>query len=110
MITLPSMRYSGKIKSSTQVKFAGLDHTAGAKEGTLYDMVNMCGDDYPVLGTRRKRAVFKTLIAPGGIGAYEKLYWVDGTKFFYDGVEKGTVSPAVASENNRKPAIKPGDQ
>lgn len=92
MIGLPSMKYGGKIKSSTQVKFAGLDHTAGAKEGTLYDMVNMCGDDYPVLGTRRKRAIYQTLTSPGGIGAYEKLYWVDGTKFFYDGVACGTVS------------------
>lgn len=93
MIELPSMRYGGKIKSSTQVKFAGLDHTAGAKEGTLYDMVNMCADDYPVLSTRKERGNYQALETPGGIGAYEKLYWVDGTKFFYDGVEKGTVSP-----------------
>ena len=92
MIKLPSMRYSSKIKSSTQVKFAGLDHTAGAKEGTLYDMVNMCADDYPVLSTRKKRGNYQALETPGGIGAYEKLYWVDGTKFFYDGEEKGTVS------------------
>ena len=92
MIELPRMKYSGKIKSSTQVKFAGLDHTAGAKEGTLYDMVNMCGDDYPVLGTRRKRAIYQTLANPGGIGAYEKLCWVDGTAFFYDGVKRGAVS------------------
>ena len=93
MIELPSMRYGGKIKSSTQVKFAGLDHTAGAKEGTLYDMVNMSADDYPVLATRKKRGHFQALGSPGGIGAYEKFYWVDGDKFFYDGEEKGTVSP-----------------
>ena len=92
MIELPNMKYSGKIKSSTLVKFTGLDHTAGAKEGALYDMVNMCGDDYPALSTRKKRAVYQALANPGGIGAYEKLCWVDGTDFFYDGVKKGTVS------------------
>lgn len=89
---LPNVKYSDGIKKGKQVKFYGLNHTEGARDGDIWDMQNMTGDYYPVLATRAKRYLYRKLEQPGGIGCWDKLYWVDGDKFYYDGVEKGTVT------------------
>ena len=36
--------------------------------------------------------LYKTLQAPGGLFCWDKLCWVDGTTFYYDGAAKGTVT------------------
>lgn len=89
---LPSMKFADGIAKSKQVKFAGLNHTAGAGDGELWDMENMTGDHHPVLASRSPRRMYRKLEKPGGIFAWEKLCWVDGTAFFFDGVERGQVS------------------
>ena len=89
---LPNLKYSDGIKKPRQVKFSGLKHAEGARDGDIWDMENMTSDHYPVLATREKRYLYKKLKKPGGIGCWDKLYWVDGEKFYYDGKEKGTVS------------------
>lgn len=89
---LPSMAYSDGIKKGKQVRFQGLNHSEGARDGDIWDMMNMTGDHAPILATREKRYLYRKLDAPGGFGCWDRLYWVDGGKFYYDGVEKGAVS------------------
>lgn len=88
---LPNMKYTSKLVKSNQIKFGGLAHYAGAKDGELWDMRNLTSAYYPLLASRRKRALYRTLAQPGGLFCREKLCWVDGTGFYYDGTRRGTV-------------------
>lgn len=89
---LPSMKYADRITKRTQIKFGGLNHTAGAGDGELWDMRNLTSDHTPLLATRAPRWLYKTLESGGGLYAWEKLCWVDGTGFYYGGELKGEVS------------------
>lgn len=92
-MNLPDMKYLDGISKVKQIKFSGLNQRVGASEGELQDMQNLTADHYPVLATRSGRRLKGTLEAPGDLFAWEKLCWVDGDKFYYDGLEKGTVVP-----------------
>lgn len=94
---LPNLKYADSIRKAKQVKFTGMNHSEGARDGDIWDMQNMTSDHHPVLSTREKRYLYRKLNAPGGIGCWDKLYWVDGDKFYYDGEEKGTVAPGEKS-------------
>lgn len=89
---LPDMKYVDRISKSQQIKFGGLDHNLGAEDGTLWDMKNMCSDRYPLLASRRPRQFVRKLETPGGIFARDKLCWVDGAGFYYDGQLVGQVA------------------
>lgn len=89
--------YSDGIKKGRQSKFGGLNHSAGAGDGELYSMKNLCSDQFPVMATRPKRRKFQTLQKGNGLFAWEKLCWVDGTNFYYDGVLKGQVEDSEKS-------------
>lgn len=89
---LPNMKYKERIQKTVQTKFAGLDRSVGAKDGTIHNMLNMTGDHYPVLATRERRHTVGQLETPGGMIARESLAWVDGTDFYYDSEIKGTLS------------------
>ena len=89
---LPQVSYADGIKTAKQDEFAGLNHNLGAKDGELWDMRNLCSDYHPLLATRQRRMLYKTLQAPGGLFCWDKLCWVDGTTFYYDGAAKGTVT------------------
>lgn len=91
-MSLPNMKYSDGQTKSKQVKFAGLKHVYGAGDGEIWDMENMTGDHYPVLATRTPRRRLRVLEKPGGLFSWDKLCWVDGTGFYYDGVLKGQVA------------------
>ncbi len=54
-------------------------------------MGNMSDLYYPLLSPRPKRYLLTTLTKPNGIFGRDKLCWVDGTSFYYDGELKGTV-------------------
>ncbi len=84
--------YADGIVKGKQTKFAGLNMGAGAGDGELCAMKNLTGDHYPLLATRERRKILTTLTKPNGLFAWNRLCWVDGTKFYYDGVEKGTVA------------------
>jgi len=96
--------YSDGITKSVQIKFGGLNRGIGAADGELADMRNLTSDHYPVLASRARRGQLDLVgyYGPGGSGspapdvtalyAHEKLCWVDGTGFYYDGVKKGNVS------------------
>lgn len=98
---LPKMRYTSGIKKARQVKFAGLDHTLGGGEGSLWDMKNLTGDHFPVLATRKKRRIHEAVSRPMGLFAAgaavadgdseKKLCYVAGDHFYYDGADKGTL-------------------
>jgi len=94
---LPRLTYASGIKKGKQVAFKGLNHTLGADDGDIYSMTNMTSDHSPVLATRERRYLYRKLNNPGGLFAWNKLCWVDGEKFYYDGEEKGTVSPGQKS-------------
>jgi len=91
-VKIEQPQYSDGIKQGKQAKFSGLNHNPGAGDGALYSMKNLCGDFYPLLATRQKRRLFKKLTKGNGLFAWEKLCWVDGTSFYYNGVLKGTVA------------------
>lgn len=75
-----------------QCVFGGLDRRLSAADGAVAAMENMSADHYPLLAPRSGRYKLRTLAAPNGMGAGDKLFWVDGTKFYYDGKVKGKVS------------------
>ena len=76
-----------------QSAFAGLDHNENVEDGYLYDMENMSGDMIPVLSVRKGRTLLQTISNFHGFGSADnKLYWVSGTKFYYDYEVKGTVA------------------
>ena len=89
---LPSVLYADGIKKGQQVKFGGLNHNLGADDGELWDMRNLTSDYFPLLATRAQRRLYRTLERAGGLYCWEKLCWVDGTGFYYDGERKGTVT------------------
>ena len=89
---LPSVLYADGIKKGQQVKFGGLNHNLGADDGELWDMRNLTSDYFPLLATRAPRRLYRTLESAGGLYCWEKLCWVDGTGFYYDGERKGAVT------------------
>ena len=89
---LPEVPYADGIGKRGQLQFYGLDHNLGAGDGGLWDMQNLTSDYYPVLSTRAKRKIYKNLVSPGGLFAWDALAWVEGTAFYYGGVKKGNVT------------------
>lgn len=89
---LPNMINADTLTRQTQVAFAGLDHNAAVRDGYLYDMKNLSGALYPVLSPRKGRTAVRVLTKPNGLFAREKLCFVDGTDFYYDGAVKGQVA------------------
>lgn len=89
---LPDMKYADRLTKQTQTAFGGLDHNAAVRDGYFYDMENLSGALYPVLSPRKGRTTVRTLAKPNGLFARDKLCWVDGTDFYYDGAVKGQVT------------------
>lgn len=87
---MPTLGEIGKSKAQL-VAFKGYNHNLFAGDGEFWDMKNMTGDYYPVLSTRSRRGILKHLMKPNGLFAKDKLAWVDGTEFFYDGEKIGDV-------------------
>ena len=73
-------------------QFYGLDHNPMVRTGAFWDMENLTGEFFPLLSPRRGRRLVRTFTRPNGLFVKDKLCWVDGTDFYYDGVKKGTVT------------------
>ena len=84
---LPRMAPVNIAKHITQ-QFGGYDLRPGA--GAV-DMQNMSSDKYPLMTVRQPRSI-TPVTALSSYGAYDKVFYVDGADFFYDGVVKGTVA------------------
>jgi len=91
-VRLPKMKYSDGYTRSNQVQFGAYNHTKAARDGDLYDMKNLTSDEAPLIASRRPRSYVRTLTTPGAIGGHDKLFWVDGKTFYYDGAVKGEVA------------------
>ena len=52
---LPIMPRSSGIRRTIQMQFGGLDRSAGAADGTLWDTKNLTTDELPMIATRRQR-------------------------------------------------------
>lgn len=89
---LPDMIYGDGIRKKQMLAFGGYNHTRGASDGELWDMTNLSSREYPLMTCRPKRRTLRTLSKPNGIFARDKLGFVDGTDFFYDGAVRGTVA------------------
>ena len=94
---LPNALYADGIQKGRQNRFGGLNHNDGAGDGEIWSMKNLSSDYYPLLATRPRRMKLQTLTKGNGLFAWEKLCWVDGTGFYYDGVLKGQVSDSEKS-------------
>lgn len=68
-------------------EFGGYNHNLRINGNEFYDMQNMSAARYPVLSPRSRRGKLRTFTKPNGLYAHEKLCWVDGTAFYYDGEE-----------------------
>lgn len=85
MYGVTPMRYSRNFHEQTQDVFGGIDRRAGARDGALADMLNMCAEDYPVLTVRPRRGHHATVAEPNGLYCRDCLAWVDGGKLVVDG-------------------------
>ena len=104
---LPAMKYLEGNRKRTQIRFGGLNHTEGARDGELWDMKNLSGDHYPVLATRAQRVKIRDMKVSGGILHWNKLCWIDECDFYYDGERKGDVEEGVIEylKKSETPAV-----
>ena len=91
---LADVVYSDGIKQIVQTKFGGYNRRDSAGNGDIVDMLNMTSDRFPLLSTKKCNRIdgAVNMTAPNGITGHNALAWVDGTEFYYDGAEKGTVT------------------
>ncbi len=66
-------------------EFGGYNHNLRINNNEFSDMRNMTSSHYPVLSPRNTRGRVRSLTKPNGLFAHNKLAWVDGTTFYYDG-------------------------
>ena len=81
---LPDCKRSVGIAKRLQDRFAGLDMRPGAAEGSLSHAVNLTSEHYPLLASRTRRRILKTLTAPQGMTAADGLICAAGG-VLYDG-------------------------
>jgi|GEM_PF-2047145 len=73
--------------------FQGLNRNSVISDNQISASWNMSSRELPCLVTRPPREVYTTLSKqPNALFASEKLCWVDGTDFVWDGMVKGTVA------------------
>jgi len=75
-----------------QREFRGLNRRAGAAENEWTQMTNMTGSQYPLLASRPPRGRARRLTHINGMLGGDRLCFVDGTSFFYDGACYGQVA------------------
>lgn len=90
--------------------FLGLNRGLSIADGEMADMLNMTGDNYPVLSTRASRGTPVFPVEGGGITAHpegisgmlgtDKLIVCSGTKVYMDGAE---MPVTVSDEEHMKP-------
>lgn len=82
------------VRKSTELtdRFLGYQHIEAPADGAFYNAENISTVRFPVLCPRLPRGKVRTLAAPGGLFAKEKLAWVDGGQLFYGGEVVAEVS------------------
>ena len=77
---------------SVLYQFGGYCHTRTCSDGQFYEMQNLSAREVPLLCPRRQRGKLRQFSSPNGVFGRDKLCWVDGTDFYYNGFRVGTVS------------------
>ena len=71
--------------------FGGYNHNDRINEAEFFDMRNIDSGSFPVIKTRKNRSTIRRLEKANGLYAHNKLAWVDGTDFYYNGAIVGQV-------------------
>lgn len=80
MPTYPTIQDTARSQQVTDT-FGGYNHNLKIPEGEFYEMMNLCGDDYPLLSARKQR---NTLQAPAAenlqamVSKGDNLYYIAG--------------------------------
>ena len=89
---LPTLSDNSNNKSREMIgQFGGYNHNLRISNNEFWDMENMSSDAYPLITPREPRSIVRAFTKPNGLFAHEKLCWIDGTDFYYDGEIKGAV-------------------
>lgn len=76
-----------------QIEFRGLNHNYYVDEREFYDMENLSSTYYPVMAQREKRKISKDISGVTAMTAAEnRLAWVQGTDFYWNGMKYGEVT------------------
>jgi hypothetical protein len=101
MQKLPGAKQNLMKYEEHEFSFYGLKHSEGARDGDIYDLLNISLDNFPSMSVRkeRRKLTYETGEKVYGIGSADKLFWCSGeddsAAFYYDGEEK---FPVEASE------------
>lgn len=95
MPTYPTIPETARSQQVTDT-FGGYNHNLKIPEGEFYEMENLCGDDYPLLATRKQRNTLQVPVEnlQAMVSKGDKLYYIAGydpttkTCGFYAGDEK----------------------
>lgn len=82
---MPSINVIESERTLTE-SFTGLDLRPRTAAGAFSDMRNMSGDPYPLISSRKRRGLVRTLEKPRGMLAMGKIAYIDGATLYYDGV------------------------
>jgi len=93
---LPEISYIEQTKDIIE-RFGGYNHTETIQDGQFYEMTNLSADNFPVLSARNRREFIKEFAKPNGLIYTDKLAYVDGTEFFYNGAKICDVSDTEKS-------------
>lgn len=80
MPTYPTIQETARSQQVTDT-FGGYNHNLKIPEGEFYEMENLCGDDYPLLATRKQRNTLQTPAAQNlqaMVSKGDKLYYIAG--------------------------------
>lgn len=95
MPTYPTIQETARSQQVTDT-FGGYNHNLKIPEGEFYEMENLCGDDYPLLATRKQRNTLQVSAEnlQAMVSKVDELYYIAGydsttkTCGFYAGDEK----------------------
>ena len=88
----PKLPAPDRIRQQVQTRFGGLDHTAGAEDGDIYDMANLWSGDFPRLSVRPGRRTLGSAAKPNGLFRAGRRFLADGNALYADGVRVGTLT------------------
>ena len=82
------------------IDFGGINRTSKKGDGELREMLNLFLDENQVLSSRNPRGTFKDIAGITAFWTYHNStgsheFWIKEKKFYFDGVEKGTVTKDI---------------
>lgn len=85
MPTYPTIQETARSQQVTDA-FGGYNHNLKIPEWEFYEMENLCGDDYPLLATRKQRKTLRVSVEnlKAMVSKGDKLYYIAG----YDSTTK----------------------